>query len=98
MSIREEEERGNGNTWIMDSRAMSILKQLKQASHEQDTSSADVQILEHLAGECKNQLVAISQAGLGKLQLRQDEQDREASQKAARVFACGLGCNSQPNH
>ena len=84
MSIWEEEGREiMAIHGLLDSQVTSIIQQLKQASHEQDTSSDNVQILENVIGECKNQLIAIAQAGIGKLQLCSDKEDQGGAESGA---------------
>ena len=82
---------------LSDSHVMSTIQQLKQASREQDTSSDNVQILEQVIGECKNQLVTIANEGVWKLQLCSDKEERCSSQKAVRVSEGGMRENSMPN-
>ena len=51
MSIREGEGREiMAIPGLLDSEVMIIIQQLKKASHEQDTSSDNVQILEQVIG------------------------------------------------
>ena len=71
---------------LSDSQVMKIIQRSKQASHEQDGSNGNVQILGQLDGAYKNQLVAIAKAGLGKMQLRQNEQERERSRRKWQEF------------
>ena len=62
------EERGVGGIMaipgLRGSQVVKIIQQRKQASHGQDTSSGDVQILEIVVGGRKDQLVTVSHAGV----------------------------------
>ena len=87
MSIRAEEEGGiMAIPGLLDSRVASIIQQLKQASHEQDTSSGNVQIIEQVIGGGENQSITIEQAGVGKLQLFSDKEDLEGKEESGTSF------------
>ena len=82
---------------MLDSQVIKIIQQWKQAIRDQDTSSGNVQIIEQVVGECKNQLITVAQTGGRKLHLCTDQEEEEIAQKAAIVFEGGMGDNSRPN-
>ena len=86
-TIREEGVWNNGNTWIVGFASHKIIQHWKQARNEQDTSSGNenVQILEQVKGECKNQVVTVSQAG-GKPPIFTDQEEQGRASRNGKSF------------
>ena len=61
----------------LDKEATQIIQLRQQDVHEQKIDSDNVQILERMVGGCKNQLIALTEDGMLKLQQRGDQTERE---------------------
>ena len=81
-----------GNTVV------SVMQQLKQDSREKADIVENVQILIEAIKDCKNRLTTVAQAGEGKLQNCQNEDERTGARKAVRVPETDMARNVFQNH
>ena len=71
---------------LLDKQVVEIIQQWKHEIHDQDTSNGNVQILESMAGECKNRLITVAEERIRKLQRRNSQEEKEKAVKKRRGF------------
>ena len=64
-----------------DTQVLSAMQQLGQGIREQGDILDNVHILVEVIGNCKNELTTVAQSGGGKLQVCQNEEERERARR-----------------
>ena len=84
--IKEEGREITAIPALSDKQVVDIIQQWKLDIHNQDTRNGNVQILESMVGECKNQWITVAKEGVRKLQRRNSQSEQEKQAKSGRNF------------
>ena len=71
---------------LLDKQVIEIIQQWKQDIRDQDTSNGIVQIPESMVGECKNQLITVSEEGVRKLHRCNSQAEQEGAGRKWQEF------------
>ena len=88
---------------MLDKQIGEIIQQRKRDIHEEDTRNGNVQILESMLGECKNQLATVEEEGGGRwwwgvpAAMRYSRTAGEGRRKVAGICEDSVGYNSRAN-